>query len=73
MVLGLIFRFIDVKLKPGHIPRRSLAFTLVVFTLIAAALVTYYGGMNEEPVETDYTLHSIALEQVNNFRRSHLD
>ena len=67
----MIGRFIDVNLKPGHIPRRRLAFTLVIFTLFAAALVTYYGGHGEELPETDYTLHSVALEQVNNYRRSH--
>jgi uncharacterized protein YkwD len=71
VALGLICRFIDVNLKPRHIPRKRLAFTLVVFTLLAVALVMYYGRHGDEPRETDYMLHSVALEQVNNYRRSH--
>lgn len=64
-------RFIDVKLKPGHIPRKRLAFTLVVFTLFAVALVMYYEGRGRGSLEADYALHSVALEQLNNFRRIH--
>ncbi|MCW4013710.1 MAG: CAP domain-containing protein [Candidatus Bathyarchaeota archaeon] len=66
-------RFIDVKLKPGHIPRKQLAFTLILFCLLTASIIRYYGGTGEvkEIREVQYELHSIAFEQVNNARRQH--
>jgi len=40
-------RFIDVKLKPGHIPKGRLAFTLIVFCLLAVSMIRFYGGTEE--------------------------
>ena len=57
-------RFIDVKLKPGHIPKGRLAFTLIVFCLLAVSLIRFYGD-TEEVREVQYELHSVAFDQVN--------